>query len=429
MTSQRVVITGMGSVTGFGDDCAEMWSLMCEGRHCIREWQPEGLAPDENFPVSFAAPVPRSVLSSLALDHAARCQPLEYRSRLGLIAAERAWTDAGIQSHRNPAAVFSASGVPHHRLSDMQLALDSTGEGCWSRLWQARDQLNPEGSLKQSNDSLSRLISSGLGCTGPAVNVSAACAGAAQAVGNAFRRIRRGELSIAIAGGADSVLNLETMSALHVLGAPSTETRFGERLCRPFDKSRSGLVAGEGGAYLVLESLSHAVDRKARIYAEVIGYGSSLDAYKLTAPDPNGLGAIAAMTSALRDAGVAADCIDMVNAHGTSTQLNDMVETKAIKSVFGDHARMLAVTANKSQFGHLIAAAAAPELIATALSCRDDLIPPTLNLEHPDEECDLDYVVGKASHRRVDFALSNSFGFGGLNASLVLKKYKPGAHA
>lgn len=428
MSRQRVVITGMGCVTGFGIDWDATWDAMCAGRHCIREWRPQGLAPDEDFPVRYAAPVDPDALPT----EPNRALPLEYRSRLGLLAARLAWEDSGLAPHaRRGAAVFSASGAPHHRLSDMQLALGDDGQGCWTRLWQARARAHPEGSLRQSNDRLAQLIAAEAGCAGPAANVSAACAGAAQAVGNAFRMIRRGERDCALAGGADSVLNLETMSALHVLGAPSTETRFGQALCRPFDAARSGLVAGEGAGYLVLESLPHARARGARIIAELVGYGSSLDGYKLTAPDPQGRGAAAAMQAALADARIAPGSIDLVNAHGTSTRLNDVSETRAIRSVFADdgHAQRLSITANKSQFGHLIAAAAAPELIATALSCRDDIVPPTLHLDQPDPECNLDYTPGQARARRVEFALSNSFGFGGLNACLVLRKHRAEAHA
>lgn len=238
--------------------------------------------------------------------------------------------------------------------------------------------------------------------------------------------IRRGEVEIALAGGADSVLNLDTMGALYLLGAASSEQRWGKDLCRPFDRDRSGLVAGEGGGFIVLETLERALARGAKPYAEIIGFGSSLDAYKVTAPDPQGRGAAFAMQAALRDAGVEPEQVDMINAHGTSTPLNDATETLAIKNVFsrGDHYQQLAVSANKSQFGHLIAAAGAPEMMLTALACRDDRITPTVNLHHPDNGCDLQYCAQQTVSRRVDLALSNSFGFGGLNTSLVVRKYR-----
>jgi 3-oxoacyl-[acyl-carrier-protein] synthase II len=238
--------------------------------------------------------------------------------------------------------------------------------------------------------------------------------------------IRRGEVEIAIAGGADSVLSLDTMTALYLLGAASSEQRWGTGLCRPFDRHRSGLVAGEGGGFVVLETLERALARGAVPYAEVLGFGSSLDGYKVTAPDPQGRGAALAMQTALHDAGISPQQVDLINAHGTSTPLNDAAETLAIKSVFaqGEHYRRLAISANKSQFGHLIAAAGAPEFIITALACQHDRITPTLNLHSAADDCDLDYCAHQTVNRRVDVALSNSFGFGGLNTCLVLGKYQ-----
>lgn len=218
------------------------------------------------------------------------------------------------------------------------------------------------------------------------------------------------------------------MTALYLLGAASSEQRWGTELCRPFDRHRSGLIAGEGGGFVVLETLERALARGATPYAEVLGFGSSLDAYKITAPDPQGRGAVLAMQAALTDAGLEPQQVDLINAHGTSTPLNDAAETLAIKTLFAerDHYRRLLVTANKSQFGHLIAAAGAPEFMLTALACRDDRVTPTLNLHDADEQCDLDYCAHQAVERKVDVALSNSFGFGGLNTSLALGKYQEG---
>jgi 3-oxoacyl-[acyl-carrier-protein] synthase II len=293
----------------------------------------------------------------------------------------------------------------------------------WRTFFRNRNARNPN--FRRPNDHLAVLVARQNGCGGPVINVSSACAGAAQAIGMGFRMVRRGEIDCMLVGGADSVLNLPTMIGLHLLGAPSTSQLHGDRLSRPFDRQRSGLVAGEGAGMVLLESEAHARARGATIYGEVVGYGSSLDAYGVTAPHPDGAGAVLAMSKALDDAGIAPQAIDCINAHGTSTILNDPIETKAIKRVFADakHYRRIPVTANKSMFGHLIAAAGAPEFIATTLTVKFGVIPPTLNLDNPDPACDLDYVPHIARIRTVEYALSNSFGFGGLNAALVVKRH------
>ncbi|PWB35343.1 3-oxoacyl-ACP synthase [Pseudomonas sp. SDI] len=428
MSGNRVVITGMGAVTGFGFEWQQMWHALLQGQHCIRPWQPEGVEAG-TFPVRFAAPVDLATMPAYLREHPAWQRPLERRSRYGWVAASQALDDSGLSREQwRDAAVLCASGAPQHMLGDMLLCAAGQPDEApaWRYLMDRQAQVNACGSLRQSNDRLVRVIADQLGCEGPVINISSACAGASQAVGNAFQMIRRGEVDLALAGGADSVLSLDTLTALYLLGAASSEQRWGQQLCRPFERHRSGLVAGEGGGFLVLERLDRALARGALPYAEVLGYGSSLDGYKVTAPDPQGQGAVLAMQAALDDAGVVPGQIDLINAHGTSTPLNDVAETLAIKQVFadGEHYRRLAITANKSQFGHLIAAAGAPELMATALSCLHDQIPPTLNLDVPDGQCDLDYTAHQAVSRPVQLALSNSFGFGGLNTALVLGKYR-----
>ena len=401
---------------------------MLAGKHCIQSWQPEEIT-DNSFPVQYAAPVNKQLMLPHLSDHLAWGIPLELRTRYGWIAATLAIEDCNIDPVllRN-AAVLTASGAPHHFLSDMLLAIDDNSGSTpdWRHVMERQTLVNPHGSLRQKNDRLAQVIATDFGSTGPVLNISSACAGAAQAIGNAMHMIRRGETEIAIAGGADSVLNLDTMTALYLLGAASTEQRFGNALCRPFDRHRSGLVAGEGGGFVVLESLEHALARNATIYAELAGYGSSLDGYKVTAPEPTGRGAILSMQAALRDANIQPEDVDVVNAHGTSTPLNDIAETYAIKKVFSnrEHYKKLLVSANKSQFGHLIAAAAAPEVIVTALSCLHNRVTPTLNLQEQDPECDLNYCPEKSLEHPVNIAISNSFGFGGLNTTLVVRKYE-----
>ena len=228
-----------------------------------------------------------------------------------------------------------------------------------------------------------------------------------------------------LVGGADSALNFYSMLAMHLIGAPSVDDSHGDRLCRPFDRARSGLVAGEGAGVLVLESESRALRRGAPIHAELCGFGSALDAYRITAPHPEGLGAAQAMERALADAGMAPEEVGHINAHGTSTPLNDATETLAIKRVFarGEHYRRIAVSASKSQLGHLITAAGAPECVATALALKHGRVPPTLNLQDPDPLCDLDCVPLVARRMQLRAALTNSFGFGGLNVSLALRRH------
>jgi 3-oxoacyl-[acyl-carrier-protein] synthase II len=432
--SQRVVITGLGAVTGFGLGWQPLWDGLVNGRSAIRAWQPHdgGGRVLQDFPVRYAAPVDREAFEAAHAGASWWRQPLELRARFGMAAALQAWHDAGLHATDTAGAragVAIGSGVPERDPADMELAWVD-GRADWHALLRRRAALNPHSGLLCSNDRLAATLAGEL-CLdgGPVLNLSTACAGAAHAIGLAMRLIRRGEADVMLAGGADSVLNVPTMIGLHLLGAPSVAQQFGDRLCRPFDRDRSGFVAAEGAGVVVLESERHARRRGATILAEVAGFGSALDAYRITAPHPQGAGAAQAMRAALRDARLAPQDIGCINAHGTSTPLNDPAETRAIRAVFadGEHYRRLAVTANKSMLGHLIAAAGGPELIATVLSLREGVVPPTLNLENPDPECDLDCVPGSARRWPMRAALSNSFGFGGLNAALAL--VAPGGRA
>jgi len=250
-----------------------------------------------------------------------------------------------------------------------------------------------------------------------------ACASSAHAVGESFRKIKHGYLDAALTGGSEAAVTLFALSGFNNMGALS-QSRDPDRLSIPFDKERAGFVMGEGGAMLVLEELEHAKARGARIYAEVTGYGATDDAYHITGPDPTGAGSAKAMEFALREAGVGAEQVDYINAHGTSTELNDKIETAAIKAVFGAHASKLAVSSTKSMTGHLLGAAGAIEAIICAKALEEGVIPPTVGYKVPDEECDLDYVTEGLRSRRITCALSNSLGFGGHNASLLFQKYE-----
>ncbi len=262
------------------------------------------------------------------------------------------------------------------------------------------------------------------GLRGPNSCVSTACATGNHAIGDSFELIRRGTADVMFAGGTEAVISPLTIGGFGAMKALSTRNDAPQRASRPFDKGRDGFVMGEGAGVLILEDLDHALRRDVKIYAELTGYGMSADAYHMTAPEPEGAGAIASMGLALEAAGLQPEEVDYINAHGTSTPAGDAAETKAIKKVFGDHAYRLAVSSIKSMTGHLLGAAGGVEAVATALTLYHGMIPPTINYEEPDPECDLDYVPNSARRADVGVAFSNSFGFGGTNATLVFKRYE-----
>jgi 3-oxoacyl-[acyl-carrier-protein] synthase II len=262
------------------------------------------------------------------------------------------------------------------------------------------------------------------GLEGPNYNCLTACAASSQAVGEALELIRRGDADLMLAGGSHSMIHPLGMTGFNLLTALSTNNANPQKASRPFDKERDGFVLGEGAGMLVLEELEHARRRGATIYAEVTGYGSSADAFRMTDSHPEGRGAIACIQGAVKDSGLAPEQVGYINAHGTSTQVNDLVETIAIKKVFGDAAYKTPVSSTKSMLGHLIAAAGAVELIISITAMRRGVLPPTINYEVPDPECDLDYIPNEAREKRVDHILSNSFGFGGQNISLIASRFK-----
>jgi 3-oxoacyl-[acyl-carrier-protein] synthase II len=261
------------------------------------------------------------------------------------------------------------------------------------------------------------------GFYGPNSTVVTACASSNHAIGEAFRLIQRGEADVVLAGGTEAAVTPLAVAGFCAMKAMSTRNGEPERASRPFDAERDGFIIGEGAAILILEDLEHALSRGADIYAEVVGYGQSCDAYHITAPDPDGSGAAKAMTWALKGAGLEPGDVDYVNAHGTSTPLNDKVETMAIKKVFGEAAYRIPVSSTKSMTGHLLGAAGGIEAAVCVMSINNSVIPPTINYEYPDPECDLDYVPNKARRARVKVALSNGLGFGGHNATLVFREY------
>ena len=267
-------------------------------------------------------------------------------------------------------------------------------------------------------------VSIALGAKGPGSCVTTACASGAHAIGDAFQILRRGEADVMLAGGSEAAITPMGIAGFGALRALSTRNDEPERASRPFDALRDGFVMGEGAGVLVLETERHAVARGAHIYGELVGYGMSADAFHITEPAPEGDGPARAMQAALRSAGMRPEEVDYINAHGTGTPLNDRVETKAIHTVFGGHAGRLAVSSTKSMTGHLLGAAAAVEMVATVLACYHSIIPPTINYENPDPECDLDYVANRAREAPVRAALCNAYGFGGQNAVLAVKAWE-----
>jgi len=272
-------------------------------------------------------------------------------------------------------------------------------------------------------DSAAAMVAIYLGARGPNMSVVTACATGTNAIGEALEMIKRGQADVVISGGSDSVVVPIAMAGLGVMTALSTRNDDPQRACRPFDLNRDGFVMGEGSAALVLESLEHAQERGARILAEVSGYGTNNDAYHISAPSENGEGAALCMALALEDAGMDVSEIGYINAHGTSTKLNDRGETAAIKTVFGERAYQIPVSSTKSMTGHLLGASGAIEAMVTVKTLSTGIIPPTINYETPDPDCDLDYVPNNPRNESVKHAMSNSFGFGGHNATIVLSKY------
>ncbi|AMU65535.1 beta-ketoacyl-[acyl-carrier-protein] synthase family protein [Mycobacteroides abscessus] len=416
----RVLVTGLGVVCGLGMNWQSMWDGLVNGRSAIQAWSP----PDvPNFPVGYAAPVDDQAFTASFPDFGA---PMEKRTRFGLAAAQQALADAGV-TNAGPlgrVGVSIASEMPERESGEL-LSAYVDGVVDWKRVHEQQIGLDRSHAPLATGDALATEIATRSGLAGPTLNLNTACAGATHALGHGFRMIRRGETDAVIAGGAVSPLNLPIMTSLYLLGAPSTSKLYGDRLCRAFDRDRSGMVTAEGAAMVLLESESSALARGAHVYGEVAGFGSSLDAYQVTAPHPQGGGSVLAMQRALADAGVAPSEVGYVSAHGTSTPLSDAAETAAIKEVFraGEHYRSLMVSSIKTMLGHMLAAAGAQQLISTVLSLRDGIIPPTLNLENPDPACDLDYVPGQARKADIEVAINNSLGFGGLNAALVVRRY------
>ncbi len=423
---RRVVITGMGWVTPLGHSLEEVWEKLLGGVSGVGRIT---IFDATDFPTQIAAEVKDFSVDDVppAPGHWSR-QARHTQFALG--AAHRAMLDSGLDLDRvDPTrmGVYLGSGEGHQdfeRFSQMIVSsLDEEGRFDVTKFTRlGLELLDPVLELEQEPHMPPAHIATLFNAQGPNVNCLTACAASSQAVGEAVELIRHGEADVMIAGGAHSMIHPFGVTGFNLLTALSTRNDEPTKASRPFDRKRDGFVLGEGASMVILEDLEHARARGARIWAEVVGYGSTADAFRVTDSHPEGRGAAACMKMALEDAGVAPEQIGYINAHGTSTPVNDRVETLAIKKVFGEHAYRVPVSSTKSMMGHLIAAAGATELIICVLALRHGVLPPTINYEEPDPDCDLDYVPNQAREAQIDYALSNSFGFGGQNIALVVGK-------
>ena len=416
---RRVVVTGMGAVTSLGADLDEVWSALLDGRSGVSEIRQFDSRP---FPVRIGSEVP----PELAEDDG---RLLPRAARFGLGALRRAWQDAaldggaGLDPWRSGLCIGCSSfPVMEDRVDNVRGLLDGDRLNTLNYLQEIRRR--PELLGQRDMAAVSALLSEGYPLRGLSMTVQAACTSATQAIGESFQAIRRGEADLMVTGGTDSLLSVACLTGFTLLGALSAWQGDPGAASRPFDRKRDGFVLGEGAGILVLEELEHARARGATVRAEVIGYGSSSDGYRFTDMHPEGLGAARCMQAALASAGLPPEEVDYITAHGTSTPLNDRIETMAIKRVLGEHAWRVPVSSNKSQLGHLICAAGGLEMILTVLTLERRVLPPTLNLEHPDPECDLDYVPNRCRPAEPRVALSNSFGFGGQNGTLVVRRWE-----
>jgi 3-oxoacyl-[acyl-carrier-protein] synthase II len=410
---KRVVVTGIGAVTPVGNTAEEFWAALLAGK--------SGIGPITRFDTSgYPTRIAGEVRGFEPLKYIDKKDDRKFDPFLkyAIACAVMAVEDAGLK----------VDTVDRERFG----VLVGSGIGGIGTLLEQYDILKERGMDRVSPffvpmiiiNMASGVISMRFGAKGPNSSVVTACATGNHAIGDAMKIIQRGDADVMIAGGAEAIILPLTIAGFCQMKAMSTRNDEPTKASRPFDADRDGFVCGEGGGLLVIESLEHAVGRDARIYAEVVGYGMTGDAHHMTAPDPEGDGAARAMGAALRDAGLGGSAVGYINAHGTSTPYNDKFETLAIKRVFGEHARKLAVSSTKSMTGHLLGAAGGVEAIATVLAIHHGILPPTMNYEKPDPDCDLDYVPNQARKQDVEVALSNAFGFGGTNATLVFKKYR-----
>lgn len=422
---RRVVVTGMGCVTPLGTTVAELWDNLKAGRSGVDYTT---LFDASNFPTRIAAEVRNWSLADVGEDPAL-WEKRGRHTKFAIGAAKQAMDDSGVAGTVDPDrfGVYLGAGEGQqdfHNFSHMMVAAIKNGSldlGVF--IQEGLRRLDPQLELEQEPNMPAAYVATRFGAEGPNFNCLTACAASSQAIGEATEIIRRGDADVMISGGAHSMIHPFGVTGFNLLTALSEHNEEPQRASRPFDLQRDGFVLGEGAAMIVLEEYERARKRGAPIYGEILGYGTTADAFRITDTHPEGRGAISCMRMALRDAQKNPEEIDYINAHGTSTQVNDRVETIAIKQALGaDVAYKVPVSSTKSMMGHLIAAAGATELIICLLAMRDGVLPPTINYETPDPECDLDYVPNVAREKKVRTILTNSFGFGGQNITLVAGK-------
>jgi len=427
MMKRRVVVTGIGCITPIGNDVVSMWNAQKSAANGV-DWITHFDA--SRFPTRFAAEVRNFDFDSI-VDNPAEFSDAGRNIRFAVGAAKQAVTDSGIYDdrHFNPArfGVYLGAGEGQQDFMQFMNLVASSyrdGETDLQQFTQGFIQsMNPQFELELEPNMPAAHLSSLFNAQGPNLNCLTACAASSQAIGEATEIIRRNDADIMLSGGAHSMIHPFGVTGFNLLTALSERNSSPQTASRPFDLNRDGFVLGEGAGMLILEELEHAKARGAKIYGEIRGYGSTADAYRITDIHPEGRGAISCIRMALNDAEMNPEQIGYVNAHGTSTKVNDQVETMAIKGGLGEHALKTPVSSIKSMMGHLIAAAGAVEAITCLLAIRDGVLPPTINYETPDPECDLDCIPNQPREKKIQAALSNSFGFGGQNVALIVSEF------
>ncbi len=411
--TRRVVVTGLGMTTPLGTGVEKNWEAVCEGK--------SGVGPITKFDArSFSSRIAGEVSGFRSEDFLTKQQIRRFDVFIhyAVASARMAMEDSGLKIDSSNA----------HRVG----CLSGSGLGGLAMLLDTHKVLLEKGPSRISPFFIPGIIANmapgqiaiEFGVKGPNISIETACAASSHAIGEAFRLIREGISDAVIAGGSEAVVNPLSLGGFCSMRALSRRNDDPEKASRPFDLDRDGFVMGEGAGILILEECEQALERGAHIYAEIVGYGLTGDAYHVSAPDPEGEGAVNCMKMALDYADMSPDQIDYINAHGTSTKLNDLSENKAIRTVFAEHARKLAISSTKSMTGHLLGGAGGIEAIFTVLTIKHGIIPPTINYETPDPECDLDYVPNVARRDKVATGMSNSFGFGGTNARLIFKAFE-----
>jgi 3-oxoacyl-[acyl-carrier-protein] synthase II len=411
---RRVVITGLGLITPLAIGTEPSWEALCAGKSGVGEITRFDTA---QYETKIAAEVKGfNPLDYMTKKEANRSEPF---IAYAVAATRQAVDDSGLKidaTNGHRVGVLTGCGLGGLNMLEVTArTVDTKGPG----------RVSPFFIPLLIGNMAPGMISIMFGAKGPNSSVATACAAGSHAIGDAYEIVKYGRADAMITGGVESVVTRTCIAGFGAMKALSTRNDDPQHASRPFDRDRDGFVVGEGSGIVILESLEHALERGARIYAEMAGYGMSGDGYHMTSPPPDGEGAARCMQAALDDAGIKAEQIDYINAHGTSTPLNDLYETRAIKTVFGEAAYKVAISSTKSMTGHLLGGSGGIETVFTALAIHRGILPPTMNFENPGEECDLDYVPNVARPAEVTYAMSNSFGFGGTNASLILKRYTP----